>query len=87
MSTIDNIQKEDYLNRFLETLKNSVKPALGCTEPVAVGLATAVALNSLVEDNMADHMFREECYYLTQLSLKTNVSKPPCDPTTPRLEV
>lgn len=36
---------------------------------------------------MADHMFREECYYLTQFSMKTNVSKPPCDPTAPRLEV
>lgn len=37
---------------------------------------------------MADHMYREECYYLLKLSLSTqNVKKPECDPTSPRLEV
>lgn len=34
----------DILNReFIDVLKNGVKPALGCTEPVAVGLAVAKA--------------------------------------------
>ncbi|WP_308636480.1 DUF2935 domain-containing protein [Paenibacillus silvisoli] len=34
-----------------------------------------------------DHMFREECYYLTKLSqLAPGVSKPNCDPTSPRNE-
>ncbi len=36
---------------------------------------------------MADHMAREECYYLTKLSQSTNEVKPPdCDPTKPRTE-
>ena len=32
---------------FLEILKNGVKPALGCTEPVAVGLAVAKAYDGV----------------------------------------
>lgn len=37
---------------------------------------------------MADHMVREECYYLWKLSQAAgNVKKPDCDPSRPRLEV
>lgn len=36
---------------------------------------------------MADHMVREECYYLLKLSKTTKtVRKPECDPTSPRVE-
>ncbi|MDH5159696.1 DUF2935 domain-containing protein [Heyndrickxia oleronia] len=35
---------------------------------------------------MADHMFREECYYLTKLAESTNIKLPECDPTKPRYE-
>lgn len=35
---------------------------------------------------MADHMMREECYYLTKLSETTDLMKPNCDPTKPRLK-
>jgi hypothetical protein len=36
---------------------------------------------------MADHMLREECYYLQKLSQSTDtVRHPDCDPVTPRLE-
>lgn len=36
---------------------------------------------------MADHMSREECYYLWKLSQTTdNIRKPDCDPTKPRIE-
>ncbi|MBS4199403.1 DUF2935 domain-containing protein [Bacillus sp. FJAT-49732] len=34
---------------------------------------------------MADHMFREECYYLTKLAQSTNSTEPDCDPTSPRI--
>ena len=37
----------DYNSNLLETLIDGVKPALGCTEPVAVGIATAKAFESL----------------------------------------
>lgn len=33
---------------------------------------------------LADHMFREECYYLNKLSKVSQVEAPDCDPTKPR---
>nr|WP_275983748.1 DUF2935 domain-containing protein [Paenibacillus hamazuiensis] len=35
---------------------------------------------------MADHMYREECYYLTKLSLVSEIKAPACDPGKPRVE-
>lgn len=35
---------------------------------------------------MADHMLREECYFLTKLSMVTDMAKPDCDPAKQRLE-
>ncbi|MEK3886242.1 DUF2935 domain-containing protein [Bacillus sp. FSL K6-3431] len=35
---------------------------------------------------MADHMYREECYYLNKLARSANTLKPECDPTSPRFE-
>jgi hypothetical protein len=35
---------------------------------------------------MADHMAREECYYLTKLSWVSEVNDPHCDPGKPRVE-
>ena len=35
---------------------------------------------------MADHMAREECYYLMKLAQSTSQSKPECDPTEKRIE-
>ncbi|OOM16077.1 DUF2935 domain-containing protein [Clostridium saccharobutylicum] len=34
-----------------------------------------------------DHMFREECYYLTKLSMVSDTKPPECDPTKPRIKV
>lgn len=33
-----------------------------------------------------DHMYREECYYLTKLSMVSEVEAPECDPREPRIE-
>ncbi len=35
---------------------------------------------------MADHMLREECYYLMKLSESANLDTPNCDPTKPRIK-
>lgn len=36
---------------------------------------------------MPDHMFREECYYLTKLSMVSKIKAPECDPAKPRIMV
>lgn len=35
---------------------------------------------------MADHMYREECYYLMKLAESANLDPPKCDPAKPRLK-
>lgn len=35
----------------------------------------------------ADHMSREECYYLTKLSMAAGTKDPECDPAKPRIKV
>lgn len=35
---------------------------------------------------MVEHMYREECYYLTKLSMVSETEAPKCDPTKPRIE-
>lgn len=35
---------------------------------------------------MADHMYREECYYLMKLAESTSLEKPDCNPAKPRLK-
>ncbi|WP_251551484.1 DUF2935 domain-containing protein [Neobacillus muris] len=35
---------------------------------------------------MADHMYREECYYLWKLAESANLTPPTCDPAKPRLQ-
>jgi hypothetical protein len=36
---------------------------------------------------MADHMFREECYYLVKLAQSTQMNPPDCNPAKPRIEI
>lgn len=47
MNTIINVKTNNYSKELLQTLINGVKPALGCTEPVAVGLAVAKAFKGI----------------------------------------
>ncbi|MDF2535052.1 MAG: hypothetical protein K0R18_1211 [Bacillales bacterium] len=41
---------------------------------------------SILSPLVPDHMFREECYYLTKLSMVTNMKEPNCDPGKPRVK-
>ncbi len=41
---------------------------------------------SIFKPLLADHMYREECYYLTKLAEVSETKKPDCDPGKPRTE-
>ena len=41
---------------------------------------------SVISPLVTDHMFREECYYLTKLSMVANTKEPGCDPGKPRVQ-
>lgn len=41
---------------------------------------------SAIAPLMADHMYREECYYLTKVAESTGIQAPNCDPGKPRVE-
>jgi hypothetical protein len=69
-----NKQVELEMTLFMEFLKELQE--MGLTREM---LGTLMPL-------MADHMAREECYYLTKLSWVSEVSSPNCDPAKPRVE-
>lgn len=52
-------------------------------EELELDAETLSTLNPL----LADHMAREECYYLIKLAETTDVKKPSCDPGKPRVKV
>lgn len=41
---------------------------------------------SILSPLMLNHMYREECYYLTQLAKVSQIKKPDCDPASERAE-
>lgn len=49
------------------------------------GVMQKIVLSTL-SPLMPNHMFREECYYLTKLSMVANTKEPDCDPGKPRVE-
>lgn len=73
---LDRLNKQVELEMLLFTGFLKELEELGITREI---LGTFMPL-------MADHMAREECYYLTKLSWVSNVKDPHCDPGKPRVE-
>jgi hypothetical protein len=69
-----NVESKLQIGMFMEYLKEIEELRLS-----KKALGTLMPL-------ILDHMFREECYYLIKLSMVTDLARPDCDPTKPRLE-
>ncbi|EPY6472656.1 DUF2935 domain-containing protein [Clostridium sporogenes] len=73
----------------LNSLNNNADKTMSCFKEflnkLKKGIIEKKILGTLVP-LVPDHMFREECYYLTKLSIVSNIKKPECDPTKPRVE-
>ncbi|WP_332690763.1 DUF2935 domain-containing protein [Halalkalibacter lacteus] len=80
-----NVDQFPALNRFNENVKLELllfKTFLNELEELEMTNKLLGTLDQL----MADHMAREECYYLIKLTKASGLEQPNCDPTKPRSE-
>ncbi|WP_216830495.1 DUF2935 domain-containing protein [Alkalihalobacterium elongatum] len=80
-----NVDKFPALNRF----NNQVELEIELFKVFLRELEELEMNNKLLgtfSELMADHMAREECYYLMKLAESSETTAPDCDPTTPRNE-
>ncbi|WMJ88950.1 DUF2935 domain-containing protein [Anaerocolumna sp. MB42-C2] len=73
------------LERLNEQTVNTMVPFMELLEEI-MALRTDGRLLGTLMPLMADHMAREECYYLRKLSQIAKTAKPDCDPAKPRIE-
>ncbi|MEQ8155061.1 MAG: DUF2935 domain-containing protein [Clostridiaceae bacterium] len=86
-SNLDVTQKElikkskEYSKVFTDLYLRSIEYN-GYTRTAILEKKVLGTLSPLV----TDHMFREECYYLTKLSMVSDTNDPGCNPAKPRIE-
>lgn len=74
----------------LRRLNEDVAYTMICFKKFLKGLEEAIIEKKVlgtIYPLMTDHMIREECYYLTKLSMISDIKSPECDPIKPRLEI
>ncbi|WP_188207904.1 DUF2935 domain-containing protein [Alkalibacillus aidingensis] len=81
-SNIDSFPALNRFNHDVEVELNLFKTFLHEVEEMELSNTVLSTFSEL----MADHMYREECYYLMKLAESSNVTMPDCDPTKPRVE-
>jgi hypothetical protein len=81
-TNIDKFPALSKLNKQAELEMLLFMSFLNELEELRISKVVLGTINPLI----LDHMFREECYYLTMLSQVSEVKKPDCDPTKPRIE-
>nr|WP_249365703.1 DUF2935 domain-containing protein [Cytobacillus citreus] len=79
-----NIKSFPALERFNKDISIEMKLFMNFLDEIEELELSKEALGTFAA-LMADHMFREECYYLTKLAESTNLEKPDCDPTKQRI--
>ncbi|MGM0792569.1 MULTISPECIES: DUF2935 domain-containing protein [Bacillus] len=80
-----NIQSFPALDRFNKNVKLEMKLFMNFLDEIEELELSNQALGTFAP-LMADHMFREECYYLSKLAEAQSEGKPDCDPAKPRLQ-
>jgi hypothetical protein len=80
-----NVTSFPALDRFNQDVSLEMKLFMGFLNEIEELELSKQALGTF-DALMADHMSREECYYLTKLAQSTKLSSPNCDPTKPRLK-
>jgi hypothetical protein len=80
-----NVTSFPALDRFNQDVSLEMKLFMGFLDEIEELELSKQALGTF-DALMADHMSREECYYLTKLAQSTNLSPPTCDPAKPRLQ-
>lgn len=81
-----NLHEFPALDRFNEDVLLEMKLFMGFLDEIEELELSKEALGTFAA-LMADHMMREECYYLTKLAQSSwKLTQPDCDPTKPRLE-
>ncbi|WP_079509388.1 DUF2935 domain-containing protein [Mesobacillus jeotgali] len=74
------------LERMNQEVSLEIKLFMGFLDELKELKLTEQALGTFAP-LMADHMFREECYYLSKVAEAAALQKPDCDPGKPRLKV
>lgn len=62
-------------SEIIRILKKEVKPALGCTEPIAVAFATAKAMETIIEQTKIDRSIRTSGGFKVTVEISGNILK------------
>ncbi|WP_017186908.1 DUF2935 domain-containing protein [Alkalibacillus haloalkaliphilus] len=81
-SNVESFPALDRFNSDVEVELNLFRTFLSEIEEMELSNTVLSTFSEL----MADHMYREECYYLMKLAESSNTTAPDCDPTAPRVE-
>ncbi|TDT63353.1 DUF2935 domain-containing protein [Fonticella tunisiensis] len=80
-----SIEKFPALTRFNEEVELEMQLFMGYLNEIEKMRLDKEVLGGILP-LVPDHMYREECYYLTKLSMVSEVKRPECDPAKPRTE-
>ncbi|GAA0454259.1 DUF2935 domain-containing protein [Alkalibacillus silvisoli] len=81
-TNVESFPALDRFNSDVEVELNLFRTFLSEIEEMELSKTVLSTFSEL----MADHMYREECYYLMKLAESSNTNMPDCDPTASRVD-